>query len=187
MRYDSAIFINQYPLVKKFVYHMIYYRSLSKAYSDCGNVSEFWAQTVDAHILQAVINWCKVFGSEGCNATHWKKLNVVEKDNLKNSFFTGLEQYCGMSHDDLTLYWKEITGFRNKYAAHTEIGYKAPVPSFDNALNIAFFYDRWIRKVISPDSFAEGDLKLFATNLQKKVEKPLAAIIAGSMEILNGN
>ncbi len=186
MKYNPQIFICQFPVVKNFVYHLCYYRCLHKAYSTCGYASEFWAHTIDAHLLQATISWCKVFGAYGCNDIHWKKLNIEEQNELKTSFLDGLSKSYAITTDDFEDYWKEITDFRNKFAAHTELGFNAPVPSFDKALQIAFFYDKWIRKLIRPDHFAEGDLKLFTENLLKKIDEPLTSIVSSSKMNLDG-
>lgn len=186
MKYSQEIFVSQFPIVKGFVYHLSYYRCLLNGYSRADFMSEFWAHTIDAHLLQATINWCKVFGSDGCNDIHWKRLNLEEQNELKDSFLKGLSTTCGISSEEFKAYWNEITDFRNKFVAHTEIGFTATVPSFDKALQVAFFYDRWIRKVIRPDHLAEGDLKLFAGNLTKKIEGPLATVIASSATTLKG-
>jgi hypothetical protein len=83
MKYCPEIFASQFPVVKRFLYHLAYYRSLHKGCSSSGFVSEFWVHTIDAHLLHATISWCKVFGSDGCNDTHWKKLNQEENKELQ--------------------------------------------------------------------------------------------------------
>lgn len=186
MKYNSTIFVSQFPIVKNFVYHLSYYRCLHKTYSKADFLSEFWAYTNDAHLLQATISWCKVFGSDGCNETHWKNLNSGDMEKLKLSFTEGLKSSCGMAADEWKKYWQEITNFRNKYVAHREVRFNAPVPSFDRALDIAFFYDRWVRIIIKPDHLAEGSLKLFSESLLKKIETPLNSIVQNSKSILNG-
>ena len=186
MKYDSKIFTSQFPIAKEFVFHLIYHRLLNKAYSKLGLKSEFWTYTINSHLLQAAIKWCMIFGSDGCNQTHLKKLNPVEAKNIEKSFVIGIEKSLGIDAHQWKAYWKEMTDFRNKYAAHNDIEYNQPVPDFAKALNIVFFYDRWIRKLISPDSLAEGSLKLIAENLSKKAEQPLMNIVTDTAEHLNG-
>lgn len=60
-----------------------------------------------------------------------------------------------------------MINFRNKYAAHRELEYASPVPNFDTALAVAYYYDNWVREVIFPDTFAEPRLESFALSLQK--------------------
>ena len=61
--YDSDLFSDQFLLVKRFLYHLFYYRTLHKEIQTHPVHSEFWTHTTDAHLLQASIYWCMVFGS----------------------------------------------------------------------------------------------------------------------------
>jgi len=186
MKYDPEIFRNQFPIAKEFVFHLTYYRALHKAYSESGLKSEFWKYTIDSHLLQAAIKWCKVFGSHSHNETHWKKLNPDDEKEIRDCFIDSLNKSQGIDLKQWEVYWKEMTDFRNKYVAHTEIGFTAPVPDFTKAMNIVLFYDTWIRKIISPDYLAEGSLKLFSENLAKKIEQPLKHLVIGTAKKLNG-
>jgi hypothetical protein len=169
MQYNDEVFMNQFPLVKRFVYHLIYYRVLGKAYNTHELKCEFWSHTIDAHLLQAVNHWCMVFGSDGCNPTHWKNLSKSNLDNLKRSFRDGLRDKMGLSDTEWNKYWKELTDFRNKYAAHRELTFSKPIPNFDMALKIAYYYDYWIREIISPDIFEEPFLERSVFKLQQKM------------------
>lgn len=165
--------MSQFPLVKRFVYHLVYYRELSKAYGDSQLQNEFWTLTIDAHLLQAVIHWCMVFGSDGCNLTHWKNLSPGQSDTLRRSFRDGLFRQTKLDQQAWESYWKEIVHFRNNYAAHRALNFVSPVPHFDAALKVAYYYDSWVRKVISPDTFAEPLLEAFALTLAQSMN-PLA-------------
>lgn len=167
VRFNEEVFINQFPLVKRFVYHIVYYRALSKELSRRELKSEFWILTIDAHLLQAAILWCMVFGADGTNPTHWKQLSKAEAKSLQKSFRDGLTRQTGLTWPEWNSYWKQMTGFRNGFAAHRELNYQNPIPRFDTAMEVAYFYDVWIRRVISPASFAEGSLSLFAENLAR--------------------
>lgn len=164
--YNSDVFLIQFPIAKRFVYHLVFYRELSAAYTAHGLQSEFWTTTIDAHLLQAAILWCNVFGSHGSSAIHWKHLSHQDSDKLQVSFRKGLEKNVGLSRSQWGKYWKEMTYFRNKYAAHRD-HYEKPVPQFDIALNVAYFYDSWVRQVISPHSFAEPTLIATAERLKR--------------------
>jgi hypothetical protein len=65
--------------------------------------------------------------------------------------------------------------FRNKYVAHHELGYSQPVPELDRALQVAFYYDDWIREVIFPDIFDELPLRQLVEQLRHNVEEDLGA------------
>jgi hypothetical protein len=58
-----------------------------------------------------------------------------------------------------------VVDFRNKYAVHRELEFKDPVPKFETALTVAYYYDAWVRRIISPASFDEPPLELFAKTL----------------------
>ena len=52
-----------------------------------------------------------------------------------------------------------MTGFRKRYAAHREFTFTDPVPNFDPALAVAYYYDIWVRGIISPHTLAEPTLE----------------------------
>jgi hypothetical protein len=169
MKYESEVFRNQFPIVKWFVYHLTYYRVLAKGYKDRQLQNEFWTLTIDAHLLRATIDWCMVFGSDNSNPTHWKRLSMSDSEVLNRSFREGLFKATGLDPNTWRQYWESMTDFRNRYAAHREFEFASPVPNFDTALAVAYYYDTWVRRVISPDTFAEPTLKSFALSLQKSV------------------
>lgn len=169
MHYEPQVFMSQFPIVKRFVYHLVYYRTLSKAYGDSQLQNEFWTLTIDAHLLQAVIYWCMVFGSDRCNPTHWKHLSPDQCEALRQHFRNGLFQQTEQDQQAWELYRKEIVNFCNNYAAHRALRFSSPVPHFDMALKVAYYYDNWVRRVISPNTFAEPLLKAFALTLAQSV------------------
>lgn len=182
--YDQQVYQRQLPIVKYFIYHLIYYRALRRAYGERQLQDEFWALTTDAHLLRAAINWCMIFGSDKHEPTHWKKLSIAASQELKKSFDDGLFKETGFNRDSWRAYWRSMTDFRNKYAVHRELTpITKPVPDFDGALEVAFFFDRWTREVISPDEVAEPPLERFAQTLSKSIV-PLVEKLLGATEEL---
>lgn len=173
MEYNVDVFRKQFPIVKMFLYHLTCYRELHSIYQDLDLKSEFWTYTIDAHILQAVILWCMVFGSNGCNPTHWKKLCGQELEDLQDSFRKGLFKNTKLTQETWNAYWNDMNEFRSRYAAHRELNYSKPVPVFKTAEEVAYFYDEWIRKVIEPDVFEEPPLKESVLRMQKEI-RPFA-------------
>src|SRR5262249_8530888 len=94
--YDPKVFLEQFSLAKRFVYHLTYYRVLHAAYTQNKIKSEFWTHTIDAHLVQASVVWCMVFGSHGCNPTHWKKLSNTQSKEIENRFRGGLTKSSGV-------------------------------------------------------------------------------------------
>ncbi len=168
MPYDQGVFKNQFPLVKFFIYHLIYSQVVRDSYRESQLQNEFWTLTIDAHLLRATINWCMVFGSEN-EPTHWTRL-VKQSESLARAFRAELFETTGLDKEHWHQYWKSMTKFRNKYAAHRELEkFFDPVPNFDTALAVAYHYDRWVRNIISPDICDEPSLERFATSLQHSV------------------
>ena len=172
MHYKPEIFRKQFPLVKYFVCHLIYYRELLHKYQEMELKSSFWTFTIDAHLIRAVILWCDVFGSEGCNPTHWKRLSEGNLDRLRESFRESLFKQTVFTPATWDTYWREMVDFRNEYVAHRELTYNKPVPNLDRALEVVYVYDGWIRDIISPDILEEPPLKESAAELQQSI-KPL--------------
>ena len=182
IHYERKVFESQFSIVKRFVYHLIYYRTLSKAYSDSQLQNEFWTLTIDAHLLQAVIHWCMVFGSDGCNPTHWKHLSPDQSETLHQSFRDCLFGQTGLNQQEWESYWKEIVYFRDNYAAHRALEFSKPVPHFDMALKVGYYYDNWVRNVISPDIFDESPLEAFALTLAQSVKPSVKKLFEVSKE-----
>ena len=159
MSYNRQVFSHQLPLVKWFICHLIYHRVINAAYNRRQMKSEFWKLTSDAHLLRATITWCMVFGSD-TNSTHWKQLSTTTSQ-------TDYQQYLGLSGDQRQQYWNDMKDFRDKYAAHHDPDFANPVPNFDVALKVAFYYDHWVRKLIFPDTVEEPALGSFARSLQE--------------------
>lgn len=113
--------------------------------------------TIDAHLLRAAIRWCNVFGADDASDIHWKKLSVLDSTSLENSFRDGVLRVTNLNWASWGTYWHEVTDFRNKYAAHVDLEFKGNVPNFDIALNVAYFYDQWVRdEVVEPHAMDDN-------------------------------
>ena len=166
MSYEPKVLSEQLLIVKRFIYHLTYHRGISAAYKERQMQNEFWTLTSDAHLLHATINWCMVFGSHS-NPTHWKRLSRTKTPIHDQLFRDGLVTALGISGVDWQKYWTSMKDFRDKFAAHRELEFGKPVPNFDMALKVAFYYDQWVRKLIFPDTIEEPALESFASSLQK--------------------
>jgi hypothetical protein len=157
MKYTEEIFVKQFPLVKWFIYHLMYYRELRKCENKKFKIP-FWVFTTDAHLLHATSLWCMVFGSYN-NPTHWKYLapNKEDQDKLREGFQKAVIAETGFTEEEWKKYWEEIANFRNKYVDHKD-DFKNPVPNFDKALEVAYAYDGWIRELF-PGSWEEPPLR----------------------------
>jgi len=178
MPYNTEIFRVQFRIVKRFVYHLIYYHQLLTIYRKLKLKSEFWTHTINSHILQAAIYWCMVFGRQRNNPTHWRNVLKGDVGVFKANFYKILFKNTGFNSTKWKKYQNKIVRFRNKYVAHRELKYGQPVPDFTQALKVAYVYDQWIRELISPDIFVEPPLKKTASKLEKSLAPLLRDLIS---------
>jgi hypothetical protein len=142
MTYDVDVLKTQFPIVKRFLYHLVYSRVVRDSYQKSKLRDEFWTLTIDAHLFHATINWCMVFGSDK-EPTHWKRLVNQSKNHIR-TFGKGLLQKTGLDKNRWNAYWHHMVSFRNRFAVHRELeAYQEPVPYFDTALAVAYYYDEW--------------------------------------------
>ena len=144
-KYNEEVFVRQFPIVKWFVYHLVYYRQVKTFENEFK--STFWAFTGDAHLRTATIYWCMVFGSQRNSPMHWKNLVRDERDlpELQSEFRKAVLTQTGFSQGQWDEYWEKLVTFRNRFVAHLDPSFKDIVPLFDKALEVGFAYDGWIR------------------------------------------
>lgn len=97
----------------------------------------FWRLIHGNQLDVAVLEWCKVFGSDG-EETHWKKIvPSTEQDLFRNNLFTSL----GITPEQWATYWTEMKEYRDSLVAHhIELNGVQSYPDLDIALRSSFFY-----------------------------------------------
>lgn len=163
----------QYEILVRFIYHLAYYRILSKEYSNCNEKSEFWKYTIDAHLIRAIIDWCMVFGTDS-NELHWKKiiLSVELQDSFRRTFLNDLS----ISNKGWKSYHQEMLAFRNNYVAHKNSDV-SPAPFMDKALQVVTTYDIWFRKNLLNTIFNEPLLQTRYSRIIRTSSEPLSRAI----------
>ena len=120
-----------YPILQQILYNIAVYWTVTSRFSPSDDAlienpeqRGFWINTSNNAIQMAIIDWCKVFGSERDNPFH-----------------------CG-KHEDFTVDEQVSTAmvrFRNKFIAHkTETA--VPVPMLDGVIEVMFDFDKKIRE-----------------------------------------
>lgn len=180
MTYRKEVFQQQVPLVDRFVRHLLHHRAIKAANNTQWTRSWFWADTCDAHLLQATICWCMVFGSHGQNPTHLRRLAVGQSEELQKSFRVKLLTTLQISEPEWITYWNEMLAFRNKFAAHRELAFNAAVPILDRALEAALSYDDWVRGVIYPDVLGGPALRKSVSQWQEALAIEISRAIDAS-------
>jgi hypothetical protein len=97
----------------------------------------FWRLILGNQLDIAVLEWCKVFGSDG-EATHWK--TIVPAGN-HDQFRNDLLAAVGVTADAWAGYWNHMKGYRDSLVAHhIELSRVFQYPVLDLALKSSFFY-----------------------------------------------
>ena len=160
-----------------FARHLLYHRALKTPLAGKQSRSSFWIDTSNAHISQACIYWCMVFGNYDSNKTHWQKLAVGPTNTLRTSFRKGICAHLGISEAEWESYWEDMVTFRDQYVAHRDFTSRNPVPLFDRALEVAFFYDEWVRRLIAPDILDTRPLREVYANSSRLVALEIASAV----------
>jgi hypothetical protein len=152
MDFNKEVFLRQYPVVSLFVQQLAYFRGLKAGLAGRTEYREFWSCTLNNHLKQATVDWCKVFGSPR-EDLHWAKTptgNTVGQ--VRQDFECLVLSYTGFTKQEWEDYRKTMLAMRDKYVAHLDVRnpIEAPVPLFDAALQVAYTYQEWVRKVIKP-------------------------------------
>jgi len=146
-----------YPFLQQILYNIAVYRTirtrfpLNDALIENPEQRDFWISTSNNAIQIAIIDWCKVFGSERDNPFHCGK----------HEDFTVDEQVCAA-----------MTRFRNKYIAHkTEV--EVPVPVLDGSIEVMFEFDKKIREKYDLDGYQnlEGWYEGYKIQIEDMMEK----------------
>ena len=82
-----------------------------------------------------------VFGSDGCNPTHWKALSADQSESPRQNFCDELFENTDLDQQTWESYWRKIVDFQNNYAAHRALVFSNEVLCFDMALKVVYSYD----------------------------------------------
>ena len=130
-----------YPVLERILYNIAAYKTIQSFISKDDSLienpyeQEFWVEMLNNAIQMAIIDWCKIFGSERDNPYHYKK-------HLENEI-NGI----GQIKEPMIL-------FRNKFAVHWT-NKKVPVPYLDGARELIYAFDQVIRGKYDLDGYPE--------------------------------
>jgi hypothetical protein len=99
----------------------------------------FWRLFHGNQLDIAVLEWCKVFGSDA-EPTHWKK---VVPTTGQDAFRASMLAELGINAGAWTAYWEEMKAYRDSLIAHHfEVPRLDQYPDLGLALKSAYFYYR---------------------------------------------
>lgn len=183
MRYQKEIFVEQYPLVDSFTKHLVCYRVIRSNLENLRQGTSFWSDTSTAHLLQASISWCMLFGSDGQNGTHWKKLDLgmaMSKRTFGNAYSRLSPSLRSSGSPTGKRWWI----FETTTAPTGRCVSNALCQCLTSLWRSLFFYDSWVRDVIQPDVLDEPPLKQLVDDFQKKVEEEVRCAMTATSALL---
>jgi hypothetical protein len=142
----------------------------------------FWRLIHGNQLDIAVLEWCKVFGSDN-EATHWKKIIAPANHNqFRDNLFTSI----GVTANEWAIYWEEMKQYRDNLVAHhielTKIG---SYPVLDLALKSSFFYYTYLigelRKL--GEARYPYNLQTYCEAFKNQTRQIIATAIASTAEI----
>lgn len=130
----------------------------------------FWRLFHGNQLDIAVLEWCKIFGSD-TEPTHWKKVVLTaDQDAFRASLLTEL----GINQHAWAAYWDDMKAYRDSLVAHHfELPRLDKYPDLGLALKSVYFY---YRKLIGelrdlgetkyPDDLAEYSMRFEAQAIE---------------------
>lgn len=142
----------------------------------------FWRLILGNQLDIAVLEWCKVFGSDG-EATHWKKIvPPANHDQFRNRLLVSIS----VTADEWLAYWNEMKAYRdNLLAHHIEMNKVANYPVLDLACESSFFYYSYLitRLRALGETRYPDDLKIYCNAFERQAREIAAAAVASTAAI----
>ncbi len=139
----------------------------------------FWRLIHGNQLDIAVLEWCKVFGSDS-EATHWKKIvPPAEHDGFRNNLLASL----GITAESWASYWNEMKVYRDNLAAHhNELNKVASYPILDHALKSSYFYYKYLIKELRAlgETRFPDDLEAYCAKFAEQVHEVAAKAVAAT-------
>ena len=118
-----------FGIIDEVLYSMALYNEINP--SDRDNtifdpyLRRFWLTISNNAVLMSVIQWCKIFGSEGNNKTHYS--HFVDRELFKSK----------LSNISYEMFSDNMKNVRDKFAAHEDKEEdRVAIPSFETARKI---------------------------------------------------
>jgi hypothetical protein len=138
----------------------------------------FWRVILASTLDMAVIEWCKLFGSddEARQPVHWK--NQVAADD-HDSFRAGLLAATGLTETQWQEYWASVKRYRDQHAAHFDERFLRPenqptYPQLDSALDATYFYYDWLIRRLDEAAIPHRyprDLRAYCERFAEQAER----------------
>ena len=142
----------------------------------------FWRLIHGNQLDITVLEWCKVFGSDG-EATHWKKIvPPADHDQFRRDLFGAV----GVTAEEWGAYWNEMKEYRdNLVAHHIELNRVTNYPVLDLALRSSCFYYSYLIKELRSlgETKYPDDLQIYYGEFESQAREIAATAVASTAVI----
>lgn len=162
-REPPEIAVKIYEILSNFIIDLETHWEVKKHLESLSNDSvskPLWILFSNNCLMMAAVEWCKVFGSERNNKTHYT--TCIEK-------LEGIDETV-----------EKIKDFRDRYISHYD-DYNDPIPFMDAAVVIVRRFDQAML-----DRYDSGNIEStteYITRNRADIQRRLAAIISGKEEV----
>ena len=140
----------------------------------------FWRVIYGGLLDLAVLEWCKLFGSNG-ETTHWKEL-VDDIDDFRNNLFNTV----GIDQKQWENYWDKMIAYRNDFIAHDRDNLDLKTyPELDIALESSYYYYNYLIKKLRElgDHQYPNDLREYCNQFSKQAQSIAQIAVASTLDI----
>ena len=141
----------------------------------------FWRTQYGCLLDMAVLEWCKLFGSDDkeYQQVHWKNI-FSDEDGFRAGLFSSLK----IKQEDWAAYWTEMKNYRDQHVAHLDFNRRDVnhYPKLDHALSsAAYYYSRLIHDLRKQgESSFPDDLAAFYDKFKVEAQQIAQAAIEGT-------
>jgi len=142
----------------------------------------FWRLIHGNQLDIAILEWCKIFGTDG-EPAHWKTI-VAPANHVQ--FRDSLFGAVGVTADEWMAYWNEMKGYRdNLVAHHIELHKVANYPRLDLALKSSYFYYSYLIKELRSlgETRYPDNLQSYCEAFESQVREIAAMAVASTSAI----
>lgn len=156
----------RYQLIylRNFVWQLMHHRAMRVSVKQFKQ--GFWRLIFSNCLDMAVLEWCKLFGTNA-EHLHWSKI-FTDREEFRQYILDSVE----MTMDEWNNYWEELTKYRNKAVSHFDPEFRpSRYPDLEPALkSVIACYDYLLRKLERygiPHNFPPS-LKVYADKLYEQ-------------------
>lgn len=174
--FNTKVIATQFELIVEFLRSFTYYKTIHKSLplKQLKTDEQFWVHSINSFLNYAIIDWCKIFGTNS-NEVHWKKATNIDCLNFRQAIKDEILKNTNFSFDEWKIYHNEMRNFRNTYSAHRHLSISSPVPFLDKAHKVALVYFDFMHRELP--LIWQQDSKELKIEIEKEVEAVLSKII----------